>query len=271
MAWKTAKYVAPPIEGVHLIYFKDEVSRYHVAENCAVTSWGMNLMLGRNPKIVARAIKQLFTASDEEQHQAAVELLHRCMILRFELELNRNWNTVGTQATPYLQALHSAYYNGAIPERKYVPKEVFASMAGGRWRLHKPDHHPPNYEEYILPQSENVAERYSFRDADRDLWTLTDPQITGGDEVPFFYSEDSAVAVWNWWELFNWLCERMQRLQEDCDITRKKPTRTIQNRDGRGTLNDSAWRFYTSIFTSLLVTATTVGQEMGLGRSMRLA
>ena len=237
----------PSVEGIRMVYFQDGISRYHTPGNCGITSYGMNMMLGRNPKIIARALKQYITASDPHQYQAAIKLLHRCMVLRFELELNLKWNRVGTPQTPYFRSLRSSYHNGTIPARRYVPKKVFSSLGGDfrtlRGNEHKPDYRPPNYDEYIRPQTENVAERYGFLHTDRDLWTLNDPQITGGYEVPFFFSQNSVITSWTWWDCFCWLCERMLRLKTLCDNHSLEAYR--DNPESRRTMNIE--RFYLAL------------------------
>ncbi|KAK7888465.1 hypothetical protein LTR67_008811 [Exophiala xenobiotica] len=225
----------PSIEAVHMVFLKDGISRYHALGNVAITTWSMNLMVGSNPKIVAKAIAQYLSASSPEDYEAAAILFQRCSMVRFELELNQLWKKIGVSETPYLQMMAQCYSQGTLPDQRYVPRDIFLNTGRSVGRKGGPDWLPENFEKYLRPQIENVAIRYGFQTQDRDLWTMKDDSITGGQDVPFIFSKDSIVVSWNWFGCYSWFCVRLKRLLEFCD--RHSLEAYKDNPESRDTMN----------------------------------
>ena len=209
----------PSVEAIHQFIFVNGRTRYHAPGNIAVTSNSINFLLGNNPKIFIKAAYQLLNAKSQTDVDQALSLAYKCMAIRCEMDLNNNFRRVGMHETPYLHQLSDALFRGSLPHSRHVPKAVvlqtrdFQFFGNGELN-NRPGWKPPRFD-YMREQIEKIADRYGFRDQERGAWTRTEAQ-DNNEEVPFIFSKDSVIMTWTWYDFYEWMANRLQRLNTDC-------------------------------------------------------
>lgn len=223
VGWTGSSYsaFAPSVEAVRQLFVHDGVLQYHADGNLGVTSVSVNRILGSNIKVALKAIAQLQTASNEDEERSAILHLLICGLIRTERTLNARIQrgTLGQHATPYLHNLSRSEFDGEMPVPRYVPNEiVFSPFKAHEAAAQRPaEWRPANYDSYLRPQIEKVAERYGLSDpGERKHWTLNSG-ATGNVEVPFIFSKFSVVTTWKWHSWYMWCCKRLHRLKQYCD------------------------------------------------------
>lgn len=68
----------------------------------------------RHHPLVLAAARELSTYTDEASYLNGIRLMEKCIMLRFEIDLNSLFAKVGTSATPYLLQLRDSWENAAI-------------------------------------------------------------------------------------------------------------------------------------------------------------
>lgn len=140
-----------------MILFVAEILRYPGNGNSTVVFRSMSMMLGRAPKIAAKATSQYLLAQPLEHYAHGMILAQLCMMLRWKLETDVKFERIGTQPHPYLEGLDRCWKTGTLPTKQYIPEKLLRSALPGercvkpwkRWR-------PSNYE-YLDAEMEKVA------------------------------------------------------------------------------------------------------------------
>lgn len=190
------------VEAIRHIFVKDGVLQYPCDGNLGVTSVSVNRILGSNIKVSLKAIRQLLTASSEDEENSAVFHILKCGLIRAERTLNARLRKKkkGRPVTPYLTMLSRSELEGEVIAPRYVPNELVLSpfKAHETTQGRPADWRPENHTSYLQPQIEKVVQRYGFQGSgERHNWTIND-DATGNYGVPFIFSKLSVVLKWTW-------------------------------------------------------------------------
>lgn len=223
--WTGRQYspFTPSVEAIRPIAFKDGLTRYHVPGNIGVTANSINLLLGRNPKIILKAIPLLRSAQSAADVDHAYALIYICMLLRCEMDLNDLLTRAGTPESQYLKDLATAFETGSAPPQRYVPDSIVLQTTDSRAQFNShgdPDNRPtwrPSNVEYLKTELSKLAKRYNLdQPAFRALWERIEPQ-SNNEAVPVPCDNVTLLPTWTWWNLWKFASSRLTRLQSDCD------------------------------------------------------